>query len=111
MFVDTHAHLQWGRFDRDREKVINRARNADVKRIVNVGFDVRGSRKGIELAEKNEGLYATVGIHPHNASSLNEAVIDTLQKLSKNPKVVAIGEIGLDYHRMLSPKEAQKKRV
>jgi TatD DNase family protein len=108
MFVDTHAHLQWGRFDRDREKVINRARNANVKRIVNVGFDVMGSIKGIELAEKNKGLYATVGIHPHNASSLNEAVLDNLRKLSKNPKVVAIGEIGLDYYRTLSPKEAQK---
>jgi TatD DNase family protein len=109
MLVDTHAHLQWASFDKDREKVISRARKVDVKYIVNIGFDLDGSRQGVKLAEKHEGLYATVGIHPHNASQLNENVLDKLRKLSENPKVVAIGEIGLDYYRNLSPKEAQKK--
>ena len=109
MLIDTHAHLQWASFDRDREKVIDRARKVDVKHIVNIGFDLDGSRKAIELAKKHRGLYATVGIHPHNASQLNEAVLDRLAKLSENPKVVAIGEIGLDYHRNLSPRDAQKK--
>jgi len=109
MLVDTHAHLQWANFDKDREKVISRARKVDVKYIVNIGFDVDGSRKAIELAEKHKGLYATVGIHPHNASQLNENVLDKLRKLSENPKVVAIGEIGLDYYRNLSPRETQKK--
>jgi len=109
MLVDTHAHLQWASFDKDREKVISRARKVDVKNIVNIGFDVDGSREAIELAEKHEGLYATVGIHPHNASRLNEHVLNKLRKLSENPKVVAIGEIGLDYYRNLSPIEAQKK--
>ncbi|MBE0512064.1 TatD family hydrolase [Candidatus Bathyarchaeota archaeon] len=109
MLVDTHAHLQWASFGKDREKVISRAREVDVKYVVNIGFDLDGSREAIELAEKHEGLYATVGIHPHNASQLNENVLDKLRKLSENQKVVAVGEIGLDYYRNLSPREAQKK--
>ncbi len=109
MLVDTHAHLQWASFDRDREKVVDRARRADVKHIVNIGFDLDGSRKATELAEKHRGVYATVGVHPHNASQLNEAVLDGLARLSEDPKVVAIGEIGLDYYRNLSPRDAQKK--
>ncbi len=109
MLVDTHAHLQWASFDRDREKVIDRAGKVNVKHIVNIGFDLDGSRKAIELAEKHRGLYATVGIHPHNASQLNEAVLDRLARFSEDSKVVAIGEIGLDYYRNLSPRDAQKK--
>ena len=80
-----------------------------MEHIVNIGFDIDGSRKAIELAEKYNGLYATVGIHPHNANQLNQNVLDELRKLSENPKVVAIGEIGLDYYRNLSPRETQKK--
>jgi len=76
---------------------------------VNIGFDLDGSREVIEMAEKHKGFYATVGIHPHNASQLNENVLDKLRKLSENQKVVAVGEIGLDYYRNLSPREAQKK--
>lgn len=109
MLIDTHAHLQWVSFDRDREEVIRRAREVGVENIVNIGFDVEGSKKAIELAEKHAGVSATVGIHPHNASQLNQDVLNVLRKLSENPKVVAIGEIGLDYYRNLSPRESQKK--
>jgi TatD DNase family protein len=109
MLMDTHAHLQWASFDKDREKVISRAREAGVECIVNIGFDVAGSRKGVELAEKHKGLYATVGIHPHNASQFDRNVLDELRKLSEHQKVVAIGEIGLDYYRNLSPRKAQKR--
>ena len=109
MLVDTHAHLQWASFNKDRETVISRARKVGVENIVNIGFDADGSREAIELAEKHEGVYATVGIHPHCASQLNQNLLDKLRKLSENPKVVAIGEIGLDYYRNLSPREAQKK--
>jgi len=109
MLVDTHAHLQWTSFDKDREKVMIRAREAHVNRIVNVGFDVDGSVEGVKLAEQHEGLYAAVGIHPHNAIQLDQKVLNKLRELSENPKVVAIGEIGLDYYRDLSPREAQKK--
>ena len=109
MLVDTHAHLQWASFDRDREKVISRAQQASVGYIVNIGFDVDGSIKGVKLAEQHEALYATVGIHPHNAIRLDQNVLNKLRELSGNPKVVAIGEIGLDYYRNLSPMEVQKK--
>jgi TatD DNase family protein len=109
MLVDSHAHLQWTSFDKDREKVINRAKEADVKYIVNIGYDLDGSKKAIELAETHEGLYATVGLHPHNASEFNEKVLDGLRRLSENSKVVAMGEIGLDCYRNLSPKAAQQK--
>lgn len=109
MFVDTHAHLQWASFNDDRKKVLERAEEKRVTRIVNIGFDIAGSLKGIQLAENHKGLYATVGIHPHNANTLNEKTIDKLRELATNPKVVAIGEIGLDYYRNLSPKEKQKQ--
>jgi TatD DNase family protein len=109
MFVDTHAHLQWSSFDGDREEVIVRAREAGVETIVNIGFDVDGSRKAIELAEKHKGLWATVGIHPHQASQFNNGILGTLRKLCENPRVVAVGEIGLDYYQNLSPREAQKE--
>lgn len=109
MLVDTHAHLQWASFDKDREEVIDRARKVGVECIVNIGFDVDGSREAVRLAEKHKGVYATVGIHPHNASQLDQNVLNVLRKLCENPKVVAIGEIGLDYYRNLSPREAQKK--
>jgi len=109
MFVDTHAHLQWTSFDNDRKAVLERAKKNYVTRIVNIGFDVAGSLKGIKLAENHKGLYATVGIHPHNADTLSEKTVDKLRELAKNPKVVAIGEIGLDYYRNLSPKEVQKQ--
>ena len=109
MLVDSHAHLQWRSFDRDREKVISRAREADVKYIVNIGYDLEGSKKALELCEKHEGLFAAVGIHPHEASEFNEKVLDSLRGLCDNPKVVAIGEIGLDYYRNVSPKGVQQK--
>ncbi len=109
MLVDTHAHLQWASFDRDLEEVLDRARKAGIRYIVNIGFDLEGSRKAVELAEEYEGLYATVGIHPHNANKFTERVSSELSELSENPKVVAIGEIGLDYYRDLSPRQVQKE--
>jgi len=109
MFVDTHAHLQWTSFDNDRENVLARAKEKHVTRIVNIGFDLAGSVKGVALAEQHNGLYAAVGIHPHSASTLNNKIVDTLRALAANPKVLAIGEIGLDYYRNLSPKEVQQQ--
>lgn len=107
LFVDTHAHLQWESFDSDRDSVLVRAREKGVNRIVNIGFDVAGSVKGIQLAERHKWLFATVGIHPHSASKFNEKLLSTLRELAAKPEVVAIGEIGLDYYRNLSPKYAQ----
>jgi TatD DNase family protein len=109
VLVDSHAHLQWASFNSDREKVLERAKEANVVRIVNIGFDLDGSIKAVELAQKYDQLYATVGFHPHSATQLNQITILTLRELSCKPKVVAIGEIGLDYFRNFSPKEIQKK--
>jgi TatD DNase family protein len=109
MFVDTHAHLQWPSFNEDRKKVIERAKEKQVTCIVNIGFNIAGSLKGVKLAENHKGLYATVGVHPHNANTLNERTVDKLRELATNHKVVAIGEIGLDYYRNLSPREVQKQ--
>jgi len=109
MLIDSHAHLQWASFDKDREEAVSRAREVGVEYIVNIGFDVDGSRKAVELAELCEGFYATVGIHPHNASQFNDDVLEELRMLSGHAKVVAIGEIGLDYYRNLSPRTAQKR--
>ena len=109
MFVDTHAHLQWRSFNADRQEVLERAKEKRVTRIVNIGFDIDGCLKGVKLAENHNGLYATVGIHPHSANTLNKKIVDKLRELATNPKVVAIGEIGLDYYRNLSPREVQKQ--
>jgi TatD DNase family protein len=109
MFVDTHAHLQWRSFDNDIKDVLERAKEKRVSRIVNIGFDLAGCLKGVKLAENHEELYATVGIHPHDANTLNKKTVEKLRELAANPKVVAIGEIGLDYYRNLSPREAQKQ--
>ena len=76
---------------------------------MNVGFDLDNCYKAIDLAQNYDGLYATIGIHPHNATQLTEETLKIFQKLIKNPKVVGVGEIGLDYFRNLSPKETQKQ--
>jgi len=101
--------LQSRRFDKDRDLVIKRAKKEKVINIVNVGFDLDNCYKAIELAQNYKDLYATIGIHPHNATQLTTETLKIFQKLLKNPKVVAIGEIGLDYYRNLSPKETQKQ--
>ena len=109
MLIDTHAHLQLPHFKTDIDEVLNRAGKVGIECIVNVGFDLEGTRQAIELARAHEGLYATVGIHPHNANELTDEVLKTLRNLSKESKVVAVGEIGLDYYRNLSPKHVQRK--
>jgi TatD DNase family protein len=105
--VDSHAHLSFPQFDADREEVIRRACQAGVATIIEVGTDLESSRAAVALAEQYEWIYATVGIHPHDAATLTPAVMAELRTLARHPRVVAIGEIGLDYYRMLSPREVQ----
>jgi TatD DNase family protein len=107
--IDTHAHLQWPAFDKDREEVIGRAFKAGLKAIVSVGYDLNASREAVQIASDHESIYAVVGIHPHNAKTMSASVLDVLRKLAHDPKVVAIGEIGLDYYRDLSPRPRQKE--
>lgn len=108
MLIDTHAHLQMDKYDGDRDDVIARATEAGVEYIINASFDLPSSQQAVELAEKYDNLYATVGIHPHDAKLLDDEALNALRDLAKHPKVVAIGETGLDYYRDLSPRSVQK---
>lgn len=105
---DSHTHLDFPQFDGDREQVIARAQEAGITRMINVGAGLLSSERSVELAERYPCIYASVGIHPHEADTLNDASFAALRTLAARPRVVAIGEIGLDYYRNLSPREDQK---
>jgi TatD DNase family protein len=107
--VDSHCHLDASQFDADREAVIARAVESGVVRIVNPGVDLPSSRMAVDLARRHERIYAAIGIHPHEAKVWDAATLDELKKLATSPKVVAIGEIGLDYYRDLSPRDVQRR--
>ena len=98
MFVDSHAHLTSKEFDADRDDVLRRAAEAGVSFIVSPGTDLEDSRRAVEIAEKYEGVFACVGFHPHEAGKADERSLRAMEELSLHPKVVGIGEIGLDYH-------------
>jgi TatD DNase family protein len=108
MLIDSHAHIQLDRFDADREAVLERAQAAGVHAILVIGFDLETSRGAIELAEKYDQIYATVGMHPHDARDLDDETVRIFRDLAAHPKVVALGEMGLDYYRDLSPRPIQK---
>jgi TatD DNase family protein len=111
MFVDSHAHLDGKQFDSDREQVIARAREAGVQAIVAIGNGDGPAQVdcGIRLAEKYDFIYATLGIHPHEARLADEAAYQNMEQLAKHAKVIAWGEIGLDYYYDHSPREVQKE--
>jgi TatD DNase family protein len=108
--VDSHCHLADLRFRDEVEAVIARAHEAGVATLVSIGAigGIETDRLTVELAARHEGVYAAVGVHPHNASDCSEARIAELRELARSPKVVAIGESGLDFHYMRSPLEAQE---
>lgn len=107
--IDTHAHLDFKDFDKDRNEVIRSSHNNGVKFIINIGVDLVTSQASIKLAEEYDFIYATVGYHPHDSKDLNDDIFNELRELVRHPKVVAIGEIGLDFYRDLSPREIQKE--
>ena len=107
--TDTHAHLDFPQFDDDREEVIARALAAGVGIIINVGTDLASSRRAVTLAEAYPQIYAAVGVHPHDAKTLTDEALAELGELARHPKVVAIGEIGLDFYRDLSPRNVQRE--
>ncbi|MGC1372375.1 MAG: TatD family hydrolase [Candidatus Sulfotelmatobacter sp.] len=111
MYVDSHAHLDGKQFDSDREQVIARARAAGVQTIVAIGNGDSPEQVdcGIRLAQKYDFIYATLGIHPHEAQLANEEAYANMEKLARRPKVIAWGEIGLDYFYDHSPREIQKQ--
>ncbi len=110
MFVDSHCHLDGSRFDPDRKEVIARAREADIMNILAVGTgDGPGTLDcAVKIADQYDFIYATVGIHPHEAKLATDADFDQLEKLARKPKVIAWGEIGLDYYYDHSPQEIQQ---
>ena len=109
MLFDTHAHLDDDAFDADRDILIESIRNSEVSKFVNVAASMKSAIQSIELAKKYEFVYAAVGIHPHEAATINEEQIQKVKHLAKDKKVVAIGEIGLDYYYDFAPKDVQKK--
>ncbi|WP_174615330.1 TatD family hydrolase [Virgibacillus ihumii] len=109
MLVDTHVHLNARQFFEDRDETIQRAFDAGVKYMVVVGFDRETIPLAIEIAEQYETIYAAVGWHPVDAIDMTQEDLDWIEELSAHQKVVAIGEMGLDYHWDKSPKEIQKE--
>jgi TatD DNase family protein len=109
VLFDTHAHLHFPEFDGDRAEMLTRARAAGVRWMVNIGTDLETSWQAVGIAEVDSDIYASVGVHPHDAAEADEGVFKTLEELARRPKVAAIGETGLDYYRNLSPRDVQAK--
>ena len=130
--IDTHCHLEMDEFNPDRDKVIERAKNAGIEAMITIGSDLKGNKGALELSERYDSIYATVGFHPHDAKDFTDDMFEQLQAWIKNsnplfssplnkgeyrgvkggqegPKVVGIGEIGLDYHYDNSPREIQRE--
>ena len=110
MLVDSHAHLDLPEFDNDRSEVIKRAKESGIDCILTIGINSESCSKAIELADSYDFIYASIGIHPHDAKDVNENTYTVLKSLANNKKVLAFGEIGLDFCRNLSPKGIQIKR-
>lgn len=108
VFIDTHCHLQMKTFKGEIKKILDNAARAGVKTIINVGFDMESSEEAVNLSKKYPCMYATVGIHPHDAKTYGDDSIAILESFLQEDKVVAIGEIGLDFYRNLSAPELQR---
>lgn len=107
MLIDSHAHLDMEDFDRDRPQVLDRARQGGVTHIITIGIDHASSVKGIELAAGHDFIFAAVGCHPHNAGSAGSEELEAIGRLASEPKVVAWGEMGLDFYRQYAPHDRQ----
>ncbi len=106
--IDSHCHLDFDQFDGRRDEVLEAARTAGVHTVVNIGVDLASSIKSVQLAEQYDMVYASVGVHPHDARTLDDETRDRLEELIGHDKVIAVGEIGLDYYRDLSPRKVQR---
>jgi len=110
MLIDSHAHLDDRRFDRDRDRLIKSLKEFGVELVINPGADLSSSIKAVSLAEEYDNIYAAVGVHPHSAKEMDESTIGLLKSFTNREKVIAIGEIGLDYYYDNSPRDVQRKR-
>ena len=106
--IDTHAHLSMDRFDEDRDEVIRSAAASGVAAIIDVGTDIESSRQAAGLADAHEQIFASAGIHPHEVSKADTGDLTSLRTLLSQERVVALGEIGLDYYYDFSPRELQR---
>lgn len=106
---DSHCHLDDRLFDKDFMDVLNRASSAEVIRMLVAGIDRKTSNRALDLARNHSCLFASVGVHPHDAQSCSEAVLAQLKSMARHPKVVAWGETGLDFNRMFSPRPDQER--
>jgi len=109
MLIDAHTHLDMPQFDLDRDQAISRARRAGLTTIVTVGVNPESNRSALKLADEYDFIYCTLGVHPHDAQIWNPSVKEELNRLLDHPKVVAVGETGLDYFRLMSPRESQQR--
>lgn len=109
MLIDTHTHIADPEFDADRAEVIKRALEADVQKMILIGTDLASSQRAVTLAEQYPFLWATVGLHPHEAKQLDQNLLQALEKLAERPKVVGLGETGLDFHYNYSSPEEQRR--
>ena len=110
MLIDTHTHLDDARYNDDRDAMIARAREAGVEAFVTIGCDLATSRAAVALATQHQFVYASIGVHPHEVKHISEGWYDEFRRLVKNKKVVAYGEIGLDYHYNHSSPKEQRER-
>lgn len=109
MFTDTHAHLQDEALHDDLQQVLERAQNAGVTTMMCIGYDRASSEEAVQLARQYPQIYAVIGVHPHDAQELDQDTLDMFYRLARDPKVVAIGEMGLDFYRDLSPRDKQRR--
>lgn len=109
MLIDSHVHLDDKRFDGDRDILIESLKINNIEMVINIGADLETSVASVDLANKYPNVYAAVGVHPHSAKEVNTMVMEQLRDLASNNKVVAIGEIGLDFYYDNSPRDLQRK--
>ena len=107
MLIDSHAHIDLPAFNDDRDQVLARAREQGVNAIINVGVDLESSRASLHIAQHYPDIFTAIGFHPNRASVMKESDLGLLGELVGNPRVVAIGEIGLDFYRKSSPRQRQ----
>lgn len=110
MLIDSHAHLDDERFDRDRDRLIKSLKEDGIDLVINPGSDLQSSIKSVTLSEQYESIYAAVGVHPHSAKEMDNSTIEVLKSFTARDKVVAIGEIGLDFYYDNSPRDIQRQR-
>ena len=109
MLIDSHVHLDDRRYNNDRDRIIKGLKDDGIELVINIGADLQTSIASVSLAEKHDNVYAVVGVHPHSAKEVDDSTLEILRSFASRDKVLAIGEIGLDFHYDNSPRDVQRK--